>query len=258
MAGGAGQQKKLSAKEKNILFFKKDPQQMQNAERICAGPLASNFGRCEELKQAKREMALGNETHTKTIAPEDFDWGKWNGGVNYWATQIDTLISVADTLLMVSNDMPGNSGQKVGAAAHKLLHAAKGVSLGIKFLGRGATAMGISTSVYSVYEAITTKPEGSDARFTAYANIGRDIMLLGIGAASGGLGLALGILNSILIAGDPDWFAKLMKNPNGELAARITQAAMKAKNSSSHSGFSFSSQSRLSEISRSFRDASPF
>ena len=256
MAGG---KQKISRHQQDTIDFKKNPDRIPGAEKICAGPAASNFGRCEALKQAKYEMAIGKETSTRTMNEDEVNKEDWNSGINYWSTQLGTLTDIAEKFIEAGNNATGNSGQKISKAAQRLLVASKAAQKSLSFAGTLLTAAGLSTSAYSVYQAVTTTAPRSEERFTALANLGRDLALLRIAVSCSGLGLALGILNSILCIGDPNWFANMWKNPNGVLAEKITQAVIRAQNRGGYtSGKSYFPTSNLSEISESFRNSNMF
>ena len=177
MAGG---KQRLSRKQKDTIDFKRNPEKMAAAERICAGPFASNFGRCEALKQAKYEMNMGHETPTQTVTKDDIDENDWNSGINYWSTQLGTLTAIAEKFVEAGNNAKGASGQKVSKAAQHLLVAGKAAQAALKYAGNLLTASGLATSAYSVYQSITTKPKDHKELFTAIANLCRDLALLGI------------------------------------------------------------------------------
>lgn len=265
MPGGGGKSK-ISARDRSIIRMKRDPQQMESMKRICANPSYSNTWRCDQMRQAQHEMRLGQETPTKDTPKGDIDLVQLNSGLNFWMTHLDALISTLKVLDEETSRLTTKHGFKMNMYAKKALEATRENSRITKLLLNSPSFFANTTSVAStIYTVATTKPDEHDKRFTAYANFCRDMFLLGLSKIpmTKGLGVFLGVLNSLLVAGDPDWFPKLLKNPNGELARKITEAAEKrlAQRESSGRGRSsqeWASPEDLSEFSRNFRKHSPF
>ena len=260
MPNGGG--KKLrTPRQESIMRMKKDPQQLANMERHCSNKMNSNSWRCEQLRQAQLEMYLGQETPTSKVEPQRMNKSDFEAKLNVWMTHLDTLQGALSVIDDSTGDLTSLTGRRMNTYARKALEATKATSKTLQHVLSSVPGdIALATSISAVYDSVMLTPDDSDKQFTAYANLGRDLFLLGLDSCgvTAPLGFCLGVLNSILVAADPDWFPKLLKDPNGELARRITQAAEKNLESNPNNQMTLPSQKQLSEFSKGFRSHSPF
>ena len=259
MPNGGG--KKLrTPRQESIMRMKKDPQQLASMEQHCSNKMNSNSWRCEQLRQAQLEMYLGQETPTSSVDPKLMNKMAFEGKINVWMTHLDTLQEALKVIDESTGDLTSLTGRRMNTYACKALEAVKATSKTLQHLSTWPGDLALATSISAVYDSVMFTPDDSDQQFTAYANLGRDLFLLGLDSfgLTAPLGFCLGVLNSILVAADPNWFPTLLKNPNGELARRITQAAEKKLEANPHGQMELPSRKQLSEFSKGFRSHTPF
>ena len=174
-----------------------DPQFNQSNTALCADVAAANAIAGTPTLDA---AAAGD------AAPMDL-----NSSLNLAATEVGAVLDLGEALMNSSAPQVAKAASGVVSAAQKILAVS----------GPAALALGLGTSANAVRLAKPSR-DNPTAYVTALHNFYRDVGLVAVSVAFPPLGLALGTLNALLVAGEPDWFANLIANPNGELATRIT------------------------------------
>lgn len=215
-----------------------ETQYLNAAEQELRGPELSDEKEPQSAGMEEDSETLNNDAEEETSSDVDMD------DINYWATEIGAVVALSEALMQSSNP-------ELQDKALKVFNAAQGT---LKVLGKLSDGLSLGTSVLSALKARANH----QGEFTAYWNLGRDLGLLGITVLCGPLGLTLSTLNAFMVAFDPNWFAKVMKNPQGPLAGKIIKWADSQKKNGAEIPSLEDTQSRRQAISESFKNANPF